>query len=187
MSVGRNIVLAAVRVVDRDIARVAVLRPQLITAVQRVVHAAEFEVKPVRELVIRRVMIVYATRNERNVNLCAENNSKNTGASDIVVVVVDGIPMDAIIDSGALNVSLISSDVLSNRFADENNSEDESPDRALSSGIGPSMPSFNENSKLGAVSVAGPSGSIPQPGVSLSIPLLDEDVEADGAGSSDDQ
>ncbi|CAG9561806.1 unnamed protein product [Danaus chrysippus] len=73
------------------------------------------------------------------------------------------------------------------RFADENNSEDESPDRALSSGIGPSMPSFNENSKLGAVSVAGPSGSIPQPGVSLSIPLLDEDVEADGAGSSDDQ
>ncbi|CAG9571694.1 unnamed protein product [Danaus chrysippus] len=61
MSVGRDIVLAAVRVVDRDIARVAVLRPQLITAVQRVVHAAEFEVKPVRELVIRRVMIVYAT------------------------------------------------------------------------------------------------------------------------------
>ncbi|CAG9564917.1 unnamed protein product [Danaus chrysippus] len=55
----------------------------------------------------------------------------------------------------------------SNRSADENNSEDESPDRALSSGIGPSMPSFNENSKLGAVSVAGPSGSIPQPGVTL--------------------
>ncbi|CAG9564918.1 unnamed protein product [Danaus chrysippus] len=112
MSVGRDIVLAAVRVVDRDIARVAVLRPQLITAVQRVVHAVEFEVKTVPELVIRRVMIVYATRNERNVDLCAENNSKNTGGSDIVVVVVDGIPMDAIIDSGALNVSLISSDVL---------------------------------------------------------------------------
>ncbi|CAG9576999.1 unnamed protein product [Danaus chrysippus] len=170
MSVGRDIVLAAVRVVDRDIARVVVLMPQLITA-------GQFEVTAVRELVIRRVMIVYATviattigrgprafkiprivtcnttdgelntsqsnvsrcctpepqasthdtrtknclpntrtftpqRNERNVNLCAENNSKNTGASDIVVVVVDGIPMDAIIDSGALNVSLISSDVL---------------------------------------------------------------------------
>ncbi|CAG9576249.1 unnamed protein product [Danaus chrysippus] len=61
MSVGRDIVLAAVRVVDRDIARVAVLRPQLITAGQRVVHAVEFEVKTVPELVIRRVMIVYAT------------------------------------------------------------------------------------------------------------------------------
>ncbi|CAG9577000.1 unnamed protein product [Danaus chrysippus] len=42
---------------------------------------------------------------------------------------------------------------LINRFADENNSEDESPDRALSSGIGPSMPSFNVTSELGAVSV----------------------------------
>ncbi|XP_050563099.1 uncharacterized protein LOC126912845 [Spodoptera frugiperda] len=48
-------------------------------------------------------------RNQRNVNLCASHANNKT---DIVTAVVQGIPMDALIDSGAQNVSLISSDVL---------------------------------------------------------------------------
>jgi hypothetical protein len=49
--------------------------------------------------------------NQRNVNLCTElsNALKN---NDICTAVVQGIPVDVLIDSGALNVSLISSSVV---------------------------------------------------------------------------
>lgn len=52
-----------------------------------------------------------AQRNKRNVNLCRDlpGNKRN---NDIVTAVVQGIPVDVLIDSGALNVSLVSSDVL---------------------------------------------------------------------------
>nr|XP_026499896.1 uncharacterized protein LOC113403527 [Vanessa tameamea] len=51
------------------------------------------------------------TRNQRNVNLCSyrPNCSRN---SDITSAVVGGVPVDVLIDSGALDVSLISSDAL---------------------------------------------------------------------------
>lgn len=52
------------------------------------------------------------TRNQRNVNLCTDRTFCTTKNSDITTAVVEGIPMDVLIDSGALNVSLISSDVL---------------------------------------------------------------------------
>lgn len=48
-------------------------------------------------------------RNQRNVNLCATKVFTNI---DVVPAVVQGIPMDVLIDSGAHNISLISSDVL---------------------------------------------------------------------------
>ncbi|CAH2108829.1 unnamed protein product [Euphydryas editha] len=48
-------------------------------------------------------------RNQRNVNLCAPKVITNI---DVVPAVVQGIPMDVLIDSGAHNISLISSDVL---------------------------------------------------------------------------
>lgn len=50
-------------------------------------------------------------RNHKNVNLCSDQltNKDNT---DTTTAVVEGIPMDVLIDSGALNVSLISSGVL---------------------------------------------------------------------------
>lgn len=49
-------------------------------------------------------------RNQRNVNLCAHRS--NLSSNDVVSAVVDGVPVDVLIDSGALDVSLISSDVL---------------------------------------------------------------------------
>ncbi|KAL0830207.1 hypothetical protein ABMA28_003662 [Loxostege sticticalis] len=50
-------------------------------------------------------------RNQRNINFCSHrpNFSQN---SDITPAVVDGVPVDVLIDSGALDVSLISSDVV---------------------------------------------------------------------------
>lgn len=54
------------------------------------------------------------TRNQRNVNLCSDllENNESSINRDITTAVVEGVPMDVLIDSGALNVSLISSDVL---------------------------------------------------------------------------
>lgn len=53
------------------------------------------------------------TRNQRNVNLCEDNSlSKSSRNNDLVTAVIQGIPIDVLIDSGAINVSLISSDVL---------------------------------------------------------------------------
>lgn len=49
---------------------------------------------------------------QKNVNLCADRTLSSEKNSDITTAVVDGVPMDVLIDSGALNVSLISSDVL---------------------------------------------------------------------------
>lgn len=51
------------------------------------------------------------TRNQRNVNLCSYQPDTPQN-SDITTAVIDGIPVDVLIDSGALGVSLISSDVL---------------------------------------------------------------------------
>ncbi|CAG9137977.1 unnamed protein product [Plutella xylostella] len=51
------------------------------------------------------------SRNERNVNLCSER-LESTRSSDITSAVVQGVPIDVLIDSGALNVSLISDSVL---------------------------------------------------------------------------
>ncbi|XP_028169740.1 uncharacterized protein LOC114359509 [Ostrinia furnacalis] len=49
--------------------------------------------------------------NQRKVNLCKEL-SKSTKNNDVCTAVIQGIPVDVLIDSGALNVSLISSAVL---------------------------------------------------------------------------
>lgn len=48
---------------------------------------------------------------KRNINLCSDQTKYGAG-NDITTAVVQGIPVDVLIDSGALNVSLISSDVL---------------------------------------------------------------------------
>lgn len=48
---------------------------------------------------------------KRNVNLCSER-VRDTVNSDITTAVVQGIPVDVLIDSGAINISLISSDAL---------------------------------------------------------------------------
>jgi hypothetical protein len=48
-------------------------------------------------------------RNHKNVNLCTERSLPN---NDITTAVVQGIPMDVLIDSGAISVSLISSSAL---------------------------------------------------------------------------
>ncbi|XP_047026313.1 uncharacterized protein LOC124634698 [Helicoverpa zea] len=50
-------------------------------------------------------------RNQRNVNLCSYSSSSSPN-SDITSAIIDGIPVDVLIDSGALDVSLISSNVL---------------------------------------------------------------------------
>lgn len=50
-------------------------------------------------------------RNTRKVNLC-EYRSDSPHNNDITSAVIDGVPVDVLIDSGALDVSLISSDVL---------------------------------------------------------------------------
>ncbi|KAH9628162.1 hypothetical protein HF086_006793 [Spodoptera exigua] len=49
--------------------------------------------------------------NQRKVNLCSEL-SKASDNNDICTAVIQGIPVDVLIDSGALNVSLISSAVV---------------------------------------------------------------------------
>ncbi|XP_072934810.1 uncharacterized protein [Epargyreus clarus] len=51
-------------------------------------------------------------RNPRNVNLCAKPSTYFSQNRDLTAAVIQGIPMDVLIDSGALNVSLISSEVL---------------------------------------------------------------------------
>lgn len=51
-------------------------------------------------------------RNKRKVNLCSETPNISRKNSDLTAAVIQGIPIDVLIDSGALNVSLISSDVL---------------------------------------------------------------------------
>lgn len=51
------------------------------------------------------------TRNKRNINFCREYQNINENG-DKTVGVIQGTPLDILIDSGALNVSLISSDVL---------------------------------------------------------------------------
>lgn len=48
-------------------------------------------------------------RNQQNVNL---RSPKMVANRDVIPAVVQGIPMDILIDSGAHNISLISSDVL---------------------------------------------------------------------------
>ncbi|GBP07911.1 hypothetical protein EVAR_78067_1 [Eumeta japonica] len=50
-------------------------------------------------------------RNERSVNLCKEQ-SNYSQSNDITTAVVCGVPMDVLIDSGALNVSFVSTAVL---------------------------------------------------------------------------
>lgn len=50
-------------------------------------------------------------RNQRNVNLCFYR-SDISQSNDITSAIIDGIPVDVLIDSGALDVSLISSDIL---------------------------------------------------------------------------
>lgn len=52
------------------------------------------------------------TRNDRKVNLCMEQPRIKRENNDLTTAVIQGIPVDVLIDSGALNVSLISSDVL---------------------------------------------------------------------------
>lgn len=49
-------------------------------------------------------------RNQRNVNLCSSR--RYDPSRDVTTAVVDGIPVDVLIDSGALDISLVSSDVL---------------------------------------------------------------------------
>lgn len=49
--------------------------------------------------------------NQRKVNLCKEL-SNNPVNNDICTAVIQGIPVDVLIDSGALNISLISSDIV---------------------------------------------------------------------------
>lgn len=49
--------------------------------------------------------------NQRKVNLCKELSNSGR-SSDICTAVIQGIPVDVLIDSGALNVSLISSAIL---------------------------------------------------------------------------
>lgn len=51
-------------------------------------------------------------RNQAKVNLCSDLSKYPPSSSDVVASVVGGVPMDVLIDSGALGVSLISSDVL---------------------------------------------------------------------------
>uniref|UniRef100_A0A1E1WCE6 CCHC-type domain-containing protein n=1 Tax=Pectinophora gossypiella TaxID=13191 RepID=A0A1E1WCE6_PECGO len=51
-------------------------------------------------------------RNKRKVNLCTEMPSTLKKHSDLTTAVIQGIPVDVLIDSGALNISLISSDIL---------------------------------------------------------------------------
>ncbi|XP_072945682.1 uncharacterized protein [Epargyreus clarus] len=50
-------------------------------------------------------------RNQRNVNLCAYQSGISP-SNDITSAIIDGIPVDVLIDSGALDVSLISSGIL---------------------------------------------------------------------------
>lgn len=50
-------------------------------------------------------------RNPRNVNLCS-HQADYKKSNDVTTAVIDGVPIDVLIDSGALDVSLISSDVL---------------------------------------------------------------------------
>lgn len=53
------------------------------------------------------------SRNSRRVNLCSELPAGNLSPrTDLVPAVVQGVPLDVLIDSGALNVSLVSSKVL---------------------------------------------------------------------------
>lgn len=52
-----------------------------------------------------------APRNTRNVNLCSDLTDSNS-KRDVTTAVVQGIPVDVLIDSGAHDVSLISSDVV---------------------------------------------------------------------------
>lgn len=51
------------------------------------------------------------SRNPRNVNLCSDQANRSS-SNDVTTAVIDGVPIDVLIDSGALDVSLISSDVL---------------------------------------------------------------------------
>lgn len=51
-------------------------------------------------------------RNKRNINLCTKPSITKSKNSDVVTTVVQGVPVDVLIDSGALNVSLISEDIL---------------------------------------------------------------------------
>lgn len=53
------------------------------------------------------------SRNERNVNLCADYTVNNVSkCNDVTTAIVEGIPVDVLIDSGAINISLISSDIV---------------------------------------------------------------------------
>ncbi|KAG7301088.1 hypothetical protein JYU34_015486, partial [Plutella xylostella] len=51
------------------------------------------------------------SRNVKKVNLCREYEGEQK-SNDITTAIVQGIPVDVLIDSGALNVSLISEDTL---------------------------------------------------------------------------
>lgn len=51
-------------------------------------------------------------RNKRKINLCTEMPTALEKNTDLTTAVIQGIPVDVLIDSGALNVSLISSEVL---------------------------------------------------------------------------
>lgn len=48
---------------------------------------------------------------QRKVNLCSELSSYSNN-NDVTIAVINGVPIDVLIDTGALNVSLISSDAL---------------------------------------------------------------------------
>lgn len=58
-------------------------------------------------------------RNDRNVNFCREPMVSER-SNDITTAVIQGVPVDVLIDSGAINVSLISSDVLKHLLAQQN-------------------------------------------------------------------
>lgn len=51
-------------------------------------------------------------RNTQNVSLCAERTLVDARNNDVITAVIQGVPVDVLIDSGALNISLISADVL---------------------------------------------------------------------------
>ncbi|CAG9133807.1 unnamed protein product [Plutella xylostella] len=52
------------------------------------------------------------SQNKRNVNLCSERPETDVKNTDVVTAVIQGVPIDVLIDSGALNISMISADVL---------------------------------------------------------------------------
>lgn len=52
------------------------------------------------------------SRNKKNINLCSTHVAGSPQNNDLKTAIIQGIPVDVLIDSGALNISLVSSEAL---------------------------------------------------------------------------